>query len=474
VFRRLSVKSPAELKGAILRLYHRASGPVWRFHRADCVSTIRIRQALPFVAFVVVTAWYIAAPSAMSVMGLVTLGGLLLSAYLWVRSMAKGVIARRHLRYAAFQVGDELEEEIRLTNQSALPVLWAEFSDHSSIPGYTVTGVRATGGKSFLEWRATTICSRRGVYTLGPWELAMGDPFGIFRLTQVYSQCIEILVYPPLAALPKALLPLNKTVGDQRSLRQPLSAETIKASTTRPYLPGDPLRHIHWATTARRGATFVKQFDPEASSTAWLIPDFDAGVQLGEGDESTEETLAILAASLAAQLLREHIAVGLLTWTDRLQVAPPQHGQAYLWELLRAIAPLRATPGRPLSQLLAQARPLVSGRDMLVTITPSLDPSWPDELLRISRSQGGSGMQAILLDPASFGGKQSAGEFESALVEMGILARVIRQGEIQPVNAVYGALRRWEFVTLGTGRVFVRQTPRQAPDRPGAGIVPGL
>jgi hypothetical protein len=67
-----------------------------------------------------------------------------------------------------------------------------------------------------------------------------------------------------------------------------------------------------------------------------------------------------------------------------------------------------------------------------------------------------------LLDPASFGGAGRAESFVSLLAELGLTAKIVRRGELRPIPASYGTLRRWEFMTLGTGRAVVRQTPRGA------------
>ncbi|MDR3592074.1 MAG: DUF58 domain-containing protein, partial [Negativicutes bacterium] len=339
-------------------------------------------------------------------------------------------------------------------------------------PDYTVSSVQACDSNGHIEWRAHTTCTHHGIFNLGPWELRLGDPFGIFQIRQTYFQHNEILVYPQMAVLPPSLLPYNRTTGDRRSLRQPLSAETIKSFTTRPFLPGDPPHHIHWPTTARQGEPFVKVFEPEASSMVWLIPDFDAAVQIGQVgqniDNSTAETIVVLLASLAAQLLRDQLAVGLLAGATGEQIVVPQRGQAHLWNLLRAIAPLQPLPDRPFQRVLAEARSLVSGRELFIAITPSFNPAWPDELVHLVHSRHGSGAEAILFDRSSFKQDGSAAEtvetakFSSFLTESGILTRTIRQGDIQPIPAAYGALRRWEFITGGTGRVFIRQAPRQS------------
>src|SRR3972149_2655936 len=122
----------------------------------------------------------------------------------------------------------------------------AEVVDHSSMPGYSVSSVRAAESHQTVNWRVNAACSQRGVFQLGPWELLLGDPFGVFRVIQSYSERNEILVYPPLADLPRSILPHQRMVGDNRPLRQPLPAETIQAISARPFAPGDPLRQIHW------------------------------------------------------------------------------------------------------------------------------------------------------------------------------------------------------------------------------------
>jgi uncharacterized protein (DUF58 family) len=448
---------------------------VFYFNLPGCQASLRVRQWSPFAAMLVILVWYLFAPSGVSATCVAALAGILAASYAWARSMALGLEGKRVLHFTALQVGDELEEIVTLTNKSGLPALWVEFVDRSHVPGYSVSSVRAADPHNTSEWRAHTTCTQRGVFTLGPWEMLTSDPLGIFSVRQVYTHTEEILVYPPLAILPAALLPHRHNVGDHRPLHQPLAAETINVVTTRPYSPGDPLHHIHWRTYARQGAPFVKTFEPEASSTIWLIPDLDSAVQLGEGQDSTSETSVVLLASLFAQLLQDHLAVGLFAYTDRECVVMPQRSQAHLWPLLRALAPLQPAGRRPLAETLTRARALIPGSDLLVVVTPSLDPEWPSAIRQLGhgqRTRRPANAEAILLDPASFGGDQStsgqAESFAPFLADLGIPARVVRCGDIKPISAAYGELRRWEFITLGTGRVVVRKAPREAAALPAA------
>lgn len=436
---------------------------LWRRVEAEREITLELRGWLPGLALGAALVWYAATPTAEASMAAAALAGLLLLSFVWARALARHVTAHRSLRYAAMQVGEEVEEDLTLDNAAPLPALWAEVADPAGLPGYSLASVRGVEAGGRLHWRAHALCTRRGAFPLGHWELRLGDPFGCFLVRQRYHSAQTLVVYPPLAALPRSLLPHTPTFGEHQLLRQPLPAETINAAATRPHVPGEPLRGVHWRTTARRGALYTKVFEPEATSRVWLIADFDPAAQAGAGADTTVELLVMLSASLAAQLLQRRLAVGLLAARGpEILITPPRPGVAYLWDHLKALAPLQAEAGTlPLPELLVQASALVSPRDLMILVTPSLDPAWARAWLQMA--QRGARAEVLLIDPASFGGPAAAQPFVPVLVELGLAARVVRRGQIQPVAAAYGVLRRWEFITLGTGRAVALQTPRNAP-----------
>jgi uncharacterized protein (DUF58 family) len=441
----------------------------------DRVVTIELRQWLPVALWLGLLAWHVSAPSEVSAVALAALSAVLLCGGLWAGAVARGVRAERRLHYAAVQVGDALEEHLALVNDAPVPVLWAEILDRSDLPGYALSSVRAVDARGEARWRAGAPCTRRGLFQLGPWEVRLGDPLGLCLVRQVYPAHDELLVYPALAPLPPDLLPHNSQRGEHRRLRQEVRANTLSATTTRPYTPGDPPRHIHWPTSARQGELFTKVFEPEATSTVWLVPDFDAGVQAGEGADSTEELLVVMAASLADQLLSRHLAVGLLAQTPAITAVAPRHGRAHLWALLRALAPLHATGELPLARALtrlgagrgAAGTAALSARDRVVVLTPALDAAWPGSLRPLAQR---GGVECLLLDPASFGAPgvspSAAQSVVAALAEQHVPARVLRQGDVRPASGTWGELRRWDFVTLGTGRAVARQTPRRWHGQP--------
>jgi uncharacterized protein (DUF58 family) len=448
----------AELRFSRLRL----PWIVWRKALRDREIKLELHQPLAVFVMLVLLVWYIAAPSTVIALFLASVFGLVGLSLFWALQMARRVEGRRQLQYAAMQVGDELEELISLRNQSFLPALWVEFVDRSNLPGYTVSSVRAVDGLAEMRWRAHTICTLRGVYTLGPWELRLGEPFGLFQVSQIYLDPQQILVYPPLAPLPGEMLPHRGVMGDHRPLNQPVSADTADSMAVRTYTAGDPLHKIHWRTTARRGEPYVKVFEPEAASRIWLVPDLDARVQLGEGEDSTEETTVLLAASMAARLLQDRLAVGMYAGQGDAALVLPQRGQAHLWALLERLAPLHSHEENPISAVLGRLQPLISPRDLLVVITPSTDPSWPDALQQAVRARGMGSAEAILLDAQSFGGSGSSDGLLALLAARGFQARLVKKGQIEAIKGAYGNLSRWEFTISATGKAIARRAPRRA------------
>jgi len=89
---------------------------------------------------------YIFMPIKVVVICLVSVAGVILSGYGWVRSLAGHVHATRKLHYAAMQVGDELEENICVQNTGWLPALWIGIEDHSDFPAYSIGVIRGLAG----------------------------------------------------------------------------------------------------------------------------------------------------------------------------------------------------------------------------------------------------------------------------------------------------------------------------------------
>jgi uncharacterized protein (DUF58 family) len=106
----------------------------------------------------------------------------------------------------------------------------------------------------------------------------------------------------------------------------------------REYQPGDEIRSIDWNVTARMGSAFVKKFTEERELTVMLIVDVSASGNFGSTSQSKRELAAEVACLLAFSAIRNNDKVGLLLFTDQVELfIPPKKGRSHTLRLIREI-----------------------------------------------------------------------------------------------------------------------------------------
>ena len=443
-----------------MELLKRSHSPLllYRRYSPSQDTTIEVRHVfLPFLFIAILLAYFVTL-SDVTALAAFALGSVLLVSYIWALNLAKGVQGKRLLISAAVQVGDEIEEEFILTNVTHLPIIWTEIMDRSTLPGYKPSMATGMGSKTERKWKKRGVCRMRGIYQMGPWEIHLGDPFGIFFVRLVIKDHQELVVYPPLADIPADLLPQRSSHGDAQFMRSFFKIDSTQAFTTRPFSEGDPLRHIHWPTTARHNELFVKGFEPESKSVIWLLPDFDSEVHTGSGPNSTEEKMVVLVASLAYELINVGMDVGLISYTDRPRVLRPSPGLGHFWQLLRILSQLHTVRDLPIGQLIRHSATIISPGTLLVPITPSLDASWL-EIWNSNPLFSDTGLHILLVDPSNQA-HSPAHHAAQVFAESNIHIRTVRTDDIQPIEGSYGELHRWEFKILPLGKAIAVRRPR--------------
>jgi len=106
----------------------------------------------------------------------------------------------------------------------------------------------------------------------------------------------------------------------------------------REYQPGDEIRTIDWNVTARMGNTFVKKYTEERELTVMLVVDVSASGNFGSNVQSKRELAAEVACLLAFSAIRNNDKVGLLLFTDRVELfIPPKKGRSHTLRVIREI-----------------------------------------------------------------------------------------------------------------------------------------
>ncbi len=262
-------------------------------------------------------------------------------------SLALGVMASRGLRYSrALPPGSRITAgspaTLRLLlERSRFGATKASVVDR--LPGPRSFDFSATREKSRSEVPLTF--ARRGVYTLGPAEVRVADPFGLLRFARKVWETMEVVVYP--------------RVHELRGF--PLRGGNVEAGTTgsrgrrgeefanlREYRRGDDRRHIHWKSLARTGELFVKEFSLQAPRRHTVALDLRKEGMRTQEDE-VEDALSA-AASVLTHLARESLPFRLLaTGSSNTDTGFGSDEDSY-WEAMRLLATARADGIRRLGE----------------------------------------------------------------------------------------------------------------------------
>ena len=112
----------------------------------------------------------------------------------------------------------------------------------------------------------------------------------------------------------------------------------IAFSEVRQYQPGDDVRRIDWNVTARMRDAYVKLFVEEREITVMLVVDMSGSLDFGSREYSKRDVAAEVAALLAFSAIKNNDRVGLIIFTDRVEMfVPPKKGKKHVLRVITEI-----------------------------------------------------------------------------------------------------------------------------------------
>ena len=106
----------------------------------------------------------------------------------------------------------------------------------------------------------------------------------------------------------------------------------------REYTPGDDIRSIDWNVTARTGRPYVKRYVEERELTVLFAVDLSASGRFGTLAKTKNQLAAEFCAVLAFAAAKNNDKVGLLIFTDRIELLiPPKKGSRHMLRLIREL-----------------------------------------------------------------------------------------------------------------------------------------
>jgi uncharacterized protein (DUF58 family) len=104
----------------------------------------------------------------------------------------------------------------------------------------------------------------------------------------------------------------------------------------REYVPGDDVRAIDWNVTARMRRPFVKLHREERELSVVLVLDISASGDFGSTERTKREFATEVAGTLAFSAMRNGDKVGLLLFSDEVELfLPPRKGRRHLLRVIR-------------------------------------------------------------------------------------------------------------------------------------------
>jgi hypothetical protein len=163
--------------------------------------------------------------------------------------------------------------------------------------------------------------------------------------------------------------------GQHSALRQGRGWEFMDLA---PYQPGDDVREIDWAATARAGSPIIKRHEATANLQVMLV--VDTGREMGALAPSgeTKEDIALTACEAIAWLsVARGDQIGLVAGdAERVRFMPARSGNAHAETIMRRIEEdiTLSSPHSDVPKLLARARTVTRRRSLIVIVTDSTQP----------------------------------------------------------------------------------------------------
>jgi uncharacterized protein (DUF58 family) len=178
----------------------------------------------------------------------------------------------------------------------------------------------------------------RGKFTIGPLRVRVADAFGLVEISRSFSTTSTLVVTPKIYPLPRAAAP-SSWLGEGDGGMRTISAIGEDDAAPRAYQNGDPLRRVHWRSTARYGELMVRREEHQWRNSASVFLDTRRAAHVGTGSSATFEFAVSAAASIGAHLTGEGFRARLIT--EAGEIAPRGTFQDTLLDMLAVISPSR-------------------------------------------------------------------------------------------------------------------------------------
>ena len=212
-----------------------------------------------------------------------------------------------------------------------------------------------------------------GVYEIGPTDLRLEDPFGLFHEERSLGSGVPFWVLPRREDLRKAALTSNLPMPllGEHQVNRP--GDGFDFFALREYVPGDTMRSVNWKASARSGKMMVNQMMRTTAAEVVLFYDGRAVTAAGPEDRSPRVALARAAASLVELVYAKKDDARVVIYSDHVREIEPQPADRMIPLVLETVAELVPKGDFPLRLAVSQALPWLKPNTPVLILSPILD-----------------------------------------------------------------------------------------------------
>jgi uncharacterized protein (DUF58 family) len=258
---------------------------------------------------------------------------LLLSAIMPMQ-MLKGLEIRRS-PLLPVHVGDPLFVETHIWNTTSQTkgLLMAQDQVPQGLGKQAEVVIEAINPQSPYIWQYSLHPEQRGLYQWESIIFRTGAPLGLFWSRRVQNVQARVLIYPRV--LPLSRCPLLEEIGPSaqqqfQQVPQPRTGSEGSTRSLRPYRTGDPMRMVHWRSSARFNALRVRELEVIGGGHTFVI----ALDTQGNWHPDAFEQAVMAAASLVIYATQKQYAPQI--WTSQWGLV---QGTQQILEVLAQIEP---------------------------------------------------------------------------------------------------------------------------------------
>lgn len=234
-------------------------------------------------------------------------------------------------------------------------------------------------------------CKYRGTYPVGVKSVEVTDFLGLFTIPYPLMSQIRLTARPRIIPMEQLRVVLQEQ--DPKNTLFPVSRlQELPDFELRSYLPGDPIKYIHWKNSARAGELLVRKQMPEELFETIIFMDLSPIEDEEEKRLQKEDNIIETALSFVHDYYLKNIPVRILFMEDTLREMLVDAGTGFE-PFYDKCSELSFSSPYPLNQVW-ESVPASSGCGSCILITASVT----DDLVRSVSEKQQAGTEALLIN----------------------------------------------------------------------------